>query len=98
MTELGGVKEALARTQALERVQEAARRQGDRQQHPFSNRLDKPAREHRVEAGEEQPDEEAADENEGDEGERKDALRPPAVEKGSDLKEEDRGRHVDARA
>jgi hypothetical protein len=54
MADVAGVKQVLAQTQALERVQETARRQGEFQQQSFATSLNRSvdAREHRVNEGE----------------------------------------------
>lgn len=105
MGEIGGVKQALIQAQAAERLQEAARRIGDHQQQGFAVTLDRQVddREHRVtekeKAGSEELDPNAK---------RKKEEEPRPANEGSDAgespagpgpdEEEDRGRHVDARA
>jgi hypothetical protein len=105
MGEIGGVNQALIQAQAAERLQEAARRIGDHQQQGFAVTLDRQAdhREHAVTESE-KAESEALDPNA--KRKKEDAARPgdegteaednPA-EPGWD-EEEDRGRHVDARA
>jgi hypothetical protein len=105
MGEVGGVNQALIQAQAAERLQEAARRIGDQQQQGFAVTLDRhvDSREHSV------TEKEKASSDELDPNakrKKEEAPRPASegmdapeepVEPGWD-EEEDRGRHVDARA
>lgn len=102
MAEIQGVKQVLAQAQ-VERLQEGARRAGDQQQQGFAVTLHRQAdaREHRVNEGEAARDEtidpNAQKGREDEEGEdrRKES---PADRKDLPPEEEERGRHVDARA
>jgi hypothetical protein len=105
MGEIGGVKQALVQAQAAERLQEAARRIGDQQQQGFAVTLDRQVddREHQVTRKEKASQEEldpnakrSKEETPRPAREDADAEESPA-EPGWD-EEEDRGRHVDARA
>ena len=105
MGEIGGVQQALIQAQAAERLQEAARRIGDHQQQGFAVTLDRQVddREHTVTEKEKAASEELdpnakrkKDEAPRPANESTDADESPA-EPGWD-EEEDRGRHVDARA
>jgi hypothetical protein len=103
MAEISGVKQALAQTQALERVQEAARRQGEQQQQSFAANLNRQvdAREHRVNEGEkphpEELDPNAKQKQEGEKDEEK-ARTEEELPAERDPEEEDRGRVIDTRA
>jgi hypothetical protein len=102
--EINGIKQALVQTQALERVQEAARRQGEHQQQTFAASLNRQvdAREHQVNEGERAAEEEL-DPNARQKKE-EEALARRRQEQGEENRpdpvdeEEDRGRHIDARA
>ncbi len=97
------MKQVLAQTQALERVQEAARRQGDTQQQTFAGNLSREAdaRGHRVTEADKTPD---ADLEPGDERKREpDGGKPRNQDKAgageeTPEPEEDLGRHLDVRA
>ena len=105
MGEIGGVNQALIQAQAAERLQEAARRIGDHQQQGFAVTLDRQVddREHMV-----TEKEKAASEELDPNARRKEEETPRAANEGTDAEEspgelgwdeeEDRGRHVDARA
>jgi hypothetical protein len=103
--EIGGVKQALVQTQAVERLQEAARRIGDQQQQGFAVTLNRQVDDRgRMVTGKEGVSQEGLDPNAKREKEETprparegaDAEESPA-EPGQDV-EEDLGRHVDARA
>lgn len=102
MAEIQGVRQVLAQAQ-VERLQEGARRSGDQQQQGFAVTLNRQvdAREHRVNESEAARDEtidpnaQKKKEEGGEENGRKDA---PADRKDAPPEEEERGRHVDARA
>jgi len=105
VAEVGGVQQALIQAQAVERLQEAARRVGDQQQQGFAVTLDRQVdhREHAV-TEKERAGSEELDPN----AKRKKEDAPPSAREGTDTdeslaesgldEEEDRGRHVDARA
>lgn len=104
MAEINGIKQALVQTQALERVQEAARRQGEQQQQTFGVSLNRQAdaRGHRVNQGEKSSQEELdpnAQQKKEDEP-RARALQEPDEEASDEAgdEDEDLGRHIDARA
>lgn len=105
MGEIGGVKQALVQAQAVERLQEAARRIGDQQQQGFAVTLNRQVddREHMV-TQKEKASQEELDPN----AKRTKEEMPQPAREGADAEEspaepgwdeeEDRGRHVDARA
>lgn len=105
MGEIGAVHQALLQAQAAERLQEAARRIGDHQQQGFAVTLNRQVdnREHTVTENEKTSSEEL-DPN----AKRKKEEAPRPASDGPDAdespaepgwdEEEDRGRHVDARA
>jgi hypothetical protein len=105
MGEIGAVKQALIQAQAAERLQEAARRIGDQQQQGFAVTLNRQAddREHQV-TRKEKASQEELDPN----AKRSKEETPRPVREDADAEEspaepgwgeeEDRGRHVDARA
>jgi len=103
VVEFGGVKETLAQTQAAERVQEGARRQGEQQQQSLAVRLDRQAdlREHQVNApgqpepGELDPDARRQGEDRGGGRQQEKGQDAPS---GPAPPEQDRGRHIDVRA
>lgn len=104
MADISGIKQALAQTQALEQVQEAARKRGEQQQQSFAVTLNRQVdkREHQVNEGDASEGEErepGVRKGKGDgagedpRGERE--KEPPA---GSEDEEGEIGRHVDAHA
>jgi hypothetical protein len=101
VAEVSSVKQALAQSQVLEQVQEAARRQGEQQQQSFAVSLNRQvdAREHQVNQGEEprpeNPDPEARREQEGS-PDSKSSREGSREDEGED--EEELGRHVDVHA
>ena len=102
MAEVDGVKASLVQTQALERVQESARRHGDLQQQSFAASLNHQvdAREHQViptdEAQPEELDPEARKKRE--EALRRHLAGEPEQDENPEDGEENLGRHVDVRA
>ena len=102
MPEVDRVAASLVQTQALERVQETARRQGEMQQQSFGASLNHQvdAREHQVNQGDE-AQQEALDHEEKKErrepGTEK-SPEPVAEAEGATDGEENLGQHVDARA
>jgi hypothetical protein len=106
MAEISGVKQALVQTQALERVQEAARRQGEQQQQSFAANLNRQvdAREHRVNEGErphpEELDANARRKEDGEKEKEEEKARAEETElpPSREPEEEDRGRVIDTRA
>jgi hypothetical protein len=104
VSEISGIKQALVQTQALERVQEAARRQGEQQQQTFAASLNRQVdtREHQVNEGE-RAEEETLDPNAKKDEEEEAPDHRGDGRTGTDLPEGDedeegRGRHIDARA
>jgi hypothetical protein len=106
MGDIGGVKQALVQTQAVERLQEAARRTGDQQQQGFAVTLNRQVddRESKVTEKEKASQEELDPNAKRKQEEKPRAAREAAeaekdpAEPGWDDEEEDRGRHVDTRA
>jgi hypothetical protein len=103
MAEVSGIKQALIQAQALERVQEAARRQGEMEQQSFSLALNRQVdqRGHQVNEGAKLTQEELDPNSQKKHEEEK----PPreadeGVEEGAEPKSEEemRGRHIDTRA
>ena len=103
MSDVAGVKQALSQTQALERVQEASRRQGDTRQQAFAASLNGQvdAEEHQVSEGEHVWDEPVdADQEQEKDGQPETGdqtgKEAPAVEAGPESDEP--GQRIDVRA
>jgi hypothetical protein len=103
VAEVSSVKQALAQSQVLEQVQEAARRQGEQQQQSFAVSLNRQVdtREHQVNQGEEpRPetlDPDARQEREGSK-DSKSSPDGPRKDEGEDEDEDELGRHIDVHA
>lgn len=102
MAEVDGVKASLVQTQALERIQEAARRQGEVQQGNFATTLNHQVekREHQVAQGEE-PEEEALDPEARKQGQESPARKDAAeADRKDEIQDEEKevGQHLDVRA
>ncbi len=103
MPEVDSIKQVLAQAQAMERVQEAARRQDQKRRH-FAHDLERQADDREEKPGaEEKVPNHAPDPD----GERKTGPARPGAEdgeeapvdpEGSGAEEEDRGQHLDVRA
>ena len=102
MPEVDRVAASLVQTQALERVQETARRQGEMQQQSFGASLKHQvdARDHEVNQGDELRPEtlDSQGKNEREEPAKGKTAEEKAGEEGATDGEDELGQHVDARA
>ena len=105
MAEIPSIQQALALTPAAERVQEAARRKGDREQQAFDAGLDRriDAREREVNPSEKPPPEalDGSAERDGHgAGGARSETEPAPADRPESAEEEDTevGRHIDVRA
>ena len=101
MGEVDGVQASLAQSQTLERVQESARRQGDRQQQSFAVSLNRQVdvREHQVPPTDETQEDELDPEARKQREEERARVAAAGEEPPEDPeKEEELGRHLDVRA
>ena len=103
MADVSGVKTSLVQSTAVERVAEAARRQGESEQRAFATTLNRQvdAREHRVNEGEKPVEDELDPEGRRTGEESKDGSRERTEKKKEELPKPDEdgpGRLIDVRA